>query len=202
VDGVFLEAIQAAREAKGPFVLIIEEINRGNPAQVFGEMLTLLENTKRGRDEGVELAYRRPNEEPTYIPDNLHVIGTMNIADRSLALVDLALRRRFGFAELAPRLGVQWRKWCLAHGLSQPAIDLIEERITALNKEIEISTSLGPQFRVGHSYVTPGASEHVDNAIDWFRRRVLGEIGPLLDEYWYDNPKVARDARKRLLEGI
>jgi 5-methylcytosine-specific restriction protein B len=72
--------------------------------------------------------------------------------------------------------------------------------MTALNKEIETSASLGPQFRIGLSYVTPDVGEQVLNGLEWFRRRVLGEIGPLLDEYWYDNPKVARDARGRLLK--
>jgi 5-methylcytosine-specific restriction protein B len=92
VDGVFLEAIQAAEaEPDLPFVLIIEEINRGNPAQVFGEMLTLLEDSKRQPSEAIELAYRRHEGERIYIPENLYLIGTMNIADRSLALVDLAL---------------------------------------------------------------------------------------------------------------
>jgi 5-methylcytosine-specific restriction protein B len=202
VDGIFLQAIRAAIEDPRPFVLIIEEVNRGNPSQVFGEILTLLENTKRSHDDALELAYRRPGEKPTYIPDNLHLIGTMNIADRSLALVDLALRRRFAFVGLEPRLTLEWQSWCLNHGLDQPTIDLIQERMTKLNQEIEESTSLGPQFRVGHSYVTPDKGEQVADGREWFRRRVLSEIGPLLEEYWYDNPKVAKQARDRLLDGI
>jgi len=111
VDGAFMEAVVAARETSHPYVVVIEEINRGNPAQILGEMLTLLEADKRSPHEALELCYRRKPDERIYIPDNLYVIGTMNIADRSLALVDLALRRRFAFVDLEPRLGQPWRQW-------------------------------------------------------------------------------------------
>ena len=105
-----MQAIDAAAsEPDRPFVLVIEEINRGNPAQIFGEMLTLLEDTKRRPAEAIELAYRR-GDERVYVPKNLYVIGTMNVADRSLAIVDLALRRRFAFVDLEPRSGT-----CLAY---------------------------------------------------------------------------------------
>ena len=99
IDGPFMEAINIAKNSSTPYVVVIEEINRGNPAQIFGEMLTLLEADKRNSDEGLELSYRKSDDERVYIPENLYVIGTMNIADRSLALVDLALRRRFAFIE-------------------------------------------------------------------------------------------------------
>jgi 5-methylcytosine-specific restriction protein B len=112
VDGILMQAIEAAAsEPDRPFVLVIEEINRGNPAQIFGEMLTLLEDTKRRPSEAVELAYRKAVGERVDVPKNLYVIGTMNVADRSLAIVDLALRRRFAFVDLEPRLGPSWRPW-------------------------------------------------------------------------------------------
>src|SRR3546814_1947649 len=108
VGGVFLEAVDASRaERDRPFVVVIEEINRGNPAQIFGEMLTLLEKDKRREDEALELAYRHEQGERIFIPDNLYVIGTMNIADRSLALVDLDLRRRFAFVSLITHLNAR-----------------------------------------------------------------------------------------------
>jgi 5-methylcytosine-specific restriction protein B len=106
VDGILMQAIQAAdSEPDRPFVLVIEEINRGNPAQIFGEMLTLMEVSKRRRSEAIELAYRKEPGERVHVPANLYVIGTMNVADRSLAIVDLALRRRFAFIDLEPRFG-------------------------------------------------------------------------------------------------
>ncbi|WP_155890874.1 AAA family ATPase [Desulfuromonas sp. TF] len=202
VDGVFLEAVQAsASEPDLPFVFIIEEINRGNPAQVFGEMLTLLEDGKRKSEEALELAYPRGMDERIHIPPNLHVIGTMNIADRSLALVDLALRRRFAFITLEPQLGESWSQWCQTQGgLDLDAISLIQERMTELNKEIENDRTLGPQFRVGHSFVTP--LRNISKPRTWFRQVVETEIAPLLEEYWFDAIQKAVEAKGRLLSGL
>jgi 5-methylcytosine-specific restriction protein B len=121
----------------------------------------------------------------------------MNVADRSLAIVDLALRRRFAFVDLKPNLGSAWRSWCLARGLDEAMLSLIESRIGALNLEIASASSLGPQFRIGHSYVTPD-DKIVDGAA-WFRARVETQIGPLLDEYWYDSSERAKEARGKLL---
>lgn len=204
VDGVFLEAIEAARaEADRPFVLVIEEINRGNPAQIFGEMLTLLEKDKRRSEEAIDLAYHRGTEGPVFIPDNLYVIGTMNIADRSLALVDLALRRRFAFVSLQPQLNERWKAWCLEQaGMTAVAAEAIKKAMTTLNAEIEADRSLGAQFRIGHSYVTPSLGEKVGDARAWFRRIVETEIGPLLEEYWFDNLDKARTSTQRLLESF
>lgn len=203
-DGVFLEAIEAARaERDRPFVVIIEEINRGNPAQIFGEMLTLLEKDKRREDEAIELAYHSEAGERVYIPDNLYVLGTMNIADRSLALVDLALRRRFAFVTLETMLNGSWKSWCAKQaGLEEPAVTKIQNLMNELNDEIASDRSLGAQFWIGHSYVTPSAGEKIADPAEWFRQIVETEIGPLLDEYWFDNPDKAASATRKLLEGF
>lgn len=204
VDGLFLEAVEAARaERDRPFVVVIEEINRGNPAQIFGEMLTLLERDKRREDEAIELAYRQKQGERVFIPDNLYVIGTMNIADRSLALVDLALRRRFAFVNLEPRLNDRWKAWCEEQsGIDGESVELIQRLFGELNNEIAGDRSLGPQFRVGHSYVTPAKAEKIDNPREWLRQIVSTEIAPLLEEYWYDNPDRARKLTGRILEAL
>jgi len=203
VDGIMMQAIEAASsEPDRPFVLVIEEINRGNPAQIFGEMLTLLEDSKRRSTEAIELAYRKAPGERVHVPKNLYVIGTMNVADRSLAIVDLALRRRFAFVDLEPKLGEAWRAWCAKRGIEEALCTEIETRIGALNAEITASPSLGPQFRIGHSYVTPEADETIGDGRSWFRARVETEIGPLLDEYWYDNQTKAKEARAKLLAGL
>lgn len=201
-DGVFLKAVQAAiSEPDLPHVFIIEEINRGNPAQVFGEILTLLENSKRRADEAIELAYQNEDEfSRVHIPDNLFVIGTMNIADRSLALVDLALRRRFAFMTLKPQLGESWRDWCQKKGFDNDTISLIEERISTLNDEIKNDRSLGVQYQIGHSYVTP--LDKTYNARGWFRQVIETEIAPLLEEYWFDANHKAQEAKSRLLAGL
>jgi 5-methylcytosine-specific restriction protein B len=200
-DGIFLEAVQAAREQPGhPFVLVIEEINRGNPAQIFGEMLTLLENTKRRSQEAIELAYRRDPAERVYIPDNLYVIGTMNVADRSLALVDLALRRRFAFVSLTPRMDTEWRQWCREKcGLGDDLIAAIQGRLTHVNRMIADDRSLGVQFQLGHSFVTPTERLSADTGWDWFHQAVVTEIEPLLNEYWFDQPAKVDEARALLL---
>lgn len=204
VDGIFLESVQAAAaEPDRPFVLIIEEINRGNPAQIFGEMLTLLESTKRTLEDAIELAYRREQGERVNIPKNLYVIGTMNIADRSLALVDLALRRRFAFINLDPQLNGAWREWCTQRcGLDGEVVNLIEERLVALNREIEEDRSLGGQYRIGHSYVTPMEGGDPIDGHQWFKEVAQTEIIPLLEEYWFDAPEKVLSAREKLLLGL
>jgi 5-methylcytosine-specific restriction protein B len=204
VDGPFVEMMKAA--AKDPtsrYVVVIEEINRGNPAQIFGEMLTLLEVDKRTPNEALELSYKRSDGERVFIPDNLYVIGTMNIADRSLALVDLALRRRFAFIDLEPTFGKPWRDWVQSQcSIDSEILVEIEKRLIALNSEISADTGLGPQFRVGHSYVTPPFGIPISDAREWFRQVVDTEIGPLLDEYWFDALEKSQQARERLLEGF
>ena len=202
VDGPFVEMIKAAeKDPTSRHVVVIEEINRGNPAQIFGEMLTLLEADKRTPNEALELSYKRSDGERLFIPDNLYVIGTMNVADRSLALVDLALRRRFAFIDLEPTLGKPWHDWVQSKcGIDSGTLVEIEKRLLALNSEISADTGLGPQFRVGHSYVTPPFL--ISDAREWFRQVVETEIGPLLDEYWFDALDKSQKARERMLEGF
>ena len=198
-DGVFLQVVEAARfQPDVDHVLIIEEINRGNPAQVLGEILTLIESSKRNKEAAMELAYPRRVGERFYVPENLYVIGTMNVADRSLALVDLALRRRFAFVNLVPGLNAAWEQWCLAKGMDAASIAHIRSEIEALNQEISQDSALGAQFQIGHSYVTP--HEAVADAQAWFAEVVQSEIGPLLHEYWFDAPDRADAAIAKLLQ--
>jgi 5-methylcytosine-specific restriction protein B len=203
-DGIFLEAVQKALDhPERPMVLVVEEINRGNPAQIFGEMLTLLESTKRLPEEAIELAYRKRAGEVVYIPENLYVIGTMNVADRSLALVDLALRRRFAFVTLTPRMEEEWASWCRDRaGLSQDVVSLVQTRMKAVNQTIAEDRALGAQFQLGHSFVTPTQRVPEGQGRAWFRRVVVTEIHPLLAEYWFDQPEKADQARNALLASL
>lgn len=204
-DGVFMEAITSAhKNSDSKFVVVVEEINRGNPAQIFGELLTLLESTKRNRDDALQLCYPDPDghRRPVYIPENLFLIGTMNIADRSLALVDLALRRRFAFVTLEPRLGTQWRTWVVnERNVDSGLVSDIERRITELNESIASDPRLGKQFRIGHSYVTPSSRLIDGGTREWFKQIAETEIGPLLDEYWFDAAAESEKARETLLQG-
>ena len=204
VDGPFLRVIDdATADPSSDYVVVIEEINRGNPAQIFGEMLTLLEADKRTPEEALALSYARTPQERVYIPPNLYVIGTMNLADRSLALVDLALRRRFAFIDLEPTFGGRWRDWVSEkYNIDVEFLSDIERRLTSLNQTIAGDASLGPQFRIGHSVVTPVASSLTDNSREWFRHLVETEIGPLLDEYWFDDSGRSRTEKERLLQGL
>ncbi|MCY4481986.1 MAG: AAA family ATPase [Spirochaetaceae bacterium] len=204
VDGPLLKIITAAQNDRGnKYVVVIEEINRGNPAQIFGEMLTLLEADKRNKDEALALAIPRDDNERVYIPPNVYVIGTMNVADRSLALVDLALRRRFTFVDLEPTFGDPWRTWMREQGgVDEDISRKIEQRMIALNEGISSDQSLGDQFRVGHSYVTTPPGVKIDDPVAWFREVVETEIAPLLREYWFDQTKTADDHQRRLLEGF
>ena len=199
-DGPFIEMIDAAKNNQGSkHVIVIEEINRGNPAQIFGEMLTLLESDKRTPDEALELTYRKHDDERVHIPENLYVIGTMNMADRSLAMVDFALRRRFAFVNMEPALNERWSGWVNEHCDIDPNdLSQIKSKLDSLNQVIADDPNLGPQFRIGHSFVTP--NDKIPD--DWFRQVVETEIGPLLDEYWYDDREKALAQRNNLLSGI
>ena len=202
VDGPFIETIDAAKaDPTSKYVIVIEEINRGNPVQIFGEMLTLLEADKRTPDEALELTYRKHDGERVHIPENLYVIGTMNMADRSLAMVDFALRRRFAFINMEPALNERWSGWVHEQsGIRQETLSQIKSKLDSLNQTIAEDPNLGPQFAIGHSFVTP--NDKIDNADEWFRQVVETEIGPLLDEYWYDNREKAQEEQSRLLSGI
>ncbi|MDE0458460.1 MAG: AAA family ATPase [Chromatiales bacterium] len=186
-DGVFMETLRdASADPSAKFVVVIEEINRGNPAQIFGELLTLLEADKRSPRDAVELCYPDPDgtRRSVHVPENVYVIGTMNIADRSLALVDLALRRRFAFVTLESSLGAAWSNWVVQEcGIDPGLVDELRRRIGTLNNRIAVDNRLGSQFQVGHSYVTPTYRLESGATRDWFRQVVETEIGPLLEEY-------------------
>ncbi len=203
-DGPFLEWVHNAQKYPSKkFIVVIEEINRGNPAQIFGEMLTLLEADKRTPEEALHLSYTKEDDEPVYIPSNLYVIGTMNVADRSLALVDLALRRRFAFVSLKPLYDDNWRNWVHEKkGISTETLNVIQHHMRELNNAISDDSRLGEQFQIGHSYFTPAKGHEVANEKKWYQQVVRTEIAPLLDEYWYDDPETAMKYVDELMSAL
>ena len=189
-DGPFLEVCEAAYgEPDQKFVIIIDEINRGNLSQVFGEMFSLLESDKRGRSHEITPLYRRSAEDRVSVPENVFVIGTMNIADRSLALVDYALRRRFAFITLEPKFKAPaYRDWLIEREMDPPLVDRIITSMTALNEKISADRQLGRAYQIGHSFFCPPGEEFSILGLDWFEEIISTEIRPLVEEYWFDEP--------------
>ena len=196
--GPLLKAVDKANEDETtPHVVVIEEINRGNPAQIFGDMLTLLEADKRNPENALTTLYS-PDGETIFLPKNLYIIGTMNQADRSLAMLDMALRRRFAFITLRPQLNAAWRHFCIEHRkCDESALVDIAQRLNTVNDLISDDFTLGPVYEIGHSFVTP-LRELKDSSyattMSWFDNVIESELKPLLTEYWFDNGSALENA--------
>ena len=191
-NGVFYKAcIQAQNDPDRDYFFIIDEINRGNLSKIFGELLMLIENGYRGKE--IRLAY---NGKPFYVPENLYIIGMMNTADRSLAMIDYALRRRFSFFEMKPGFDTKEFK-AYQDKLNDDTFNKVVDAIKALNITIEQDNSLGCGFCIGHSYFCEKTS--VDKG--WLRNVIDFDIAPMLREYWFDD-KTKADAEIKKLEDI
>lgn len=200
-NGVFHDFCERAREHPGvPHVFIVDEINRGNLAKVFGELMMLIEPDKRRPEWAMPLTYSEPGETKFYVPDNLYLIGMMNTADRSLALVDYALRRRFAFVDIEPAFDTDmFRDYLSSHGVDANLVESIVERFTTLNEQIASDTAnLGPGFRIGHSYFCDFPKEGKPDR-SWYEQVVRGDIEPMLREYYFDNPGKAQQQVDKLL---
>ena len=151
-------------------------------------MFMLIESDKRGPDFALPLTYAQDLNDTFYIPENIYIIGTMNTADRSLAMVDYALRRRFSFYELEPMFtSPKFRKLLENNKIDKLLIEKLIEKMCQLNEKIaEDNRNLGIGYRLGHSYFCPDNSE-IDHDESWYRTIVKTEIEPLLREYWFDD---------------
>ncbi len=200
-DGIFYDFCQRAKnDPDHPHVFIIDEINRGNLSQIFGELLMLIEADKRGPENVLPLVYHKKDEPRFYVPKNLYLIGLMNVADRSLAMVDYALRRRFAFMSLKPQFkGDLFRKWLVDRGMDVDLVSLIVDRMVALNQEIADDTLLGENYQIGHSFFCPKGDKFEGLKRNWYEAIVQTEILPLLREYWFDNAKRADQIAAKLL---
>lgn len=200
-DGVFHEFCQkAAQDPDREYAFIIDEINRGNLSLIFGELLMLIESDKRGPEFAIPLVYRNQDEPRFFIPSNVYLIGLMNVADRSLAMVDYALRRRFAFITLLPQYESHlFQEWLLDRLLPKEIVDLITSRMSALNRAIKEDSLLGENYQIGHSYFCPKGDNFAELDRDWYTDIVETEIAPLLKEYWFDNAKKADESIKNLL---
>ena len=170
------------------YFFIIDEINRGNLSKIFGELLMLIENDKRG--EKLRLLY---SNELFSVPKNVYIIGLMNTADRSLAIIDYALRRRFAFYEIEPGFNSSGFL-ALIDRSDQEKFGRLIQRIKELNEIISKDESLGDGFRIGHSYFCKD-DEITDS---WIASVINFEILPLLKEYWFDEKSKVDEWIKKL----
>ena len=198
--GVFYNFCERCKkDPDKPYFFIIDEINRGNLSKIFGELLMLIETDKRGEDNKLELVY---GGTPFYIPENLHIIGMMNTADRSLAMIDHALRRRFSFYtmdtafENADKNGFSE----YIENIDCRLYHTVAAKIKELNYAICKDSSLGRGFEIGHSYFAPEDISVIDN--EWVHNVVEYEIIPLIEEYWFDDDKKAADWKKELYQAL
>lgn len=176
---------KADDDSDNDYFFIIDEINRGNLSKIFGELFMLIENDKRGPKNKLQLLYSR---ELFYVPGNVYLIGMMNTADRSLAMLDYALRRRFAFFELKPAFSTdKFREY--REELDSPRLDKLISCVERLNDAIAKDETLGEGFRIGHSYfcnLTPDEAEgpKLSQVVEY-------ELAPMLKEYWFDEPTKA-----------
>ncbi len=178
--GTFYKFCKKAQEDdENDYFFIIDEINRGNLSKIFGELFMLIENDKRGEKNKIQLLY---SDESFFIPKNVHIIGLMNTADRSLAMMDYALRRRFAFFDLKPGFNSNGFK-DYQRELSDETFDNLIEVIIELNQEIKDDETLGEGFRIGHSFLCNIKQDEVIEKINYL---IEYEFIPLLKEYWFD----------------
>lgn len=190
--GIFYQFCQkAANQPDKDFFFIIDEINRGNMSKIFGELLMLIERDYRGTK--ATLAY---NGLSFSVPRNLYIIGMMNTADRSLAMIDYALRRRFSFFEVEPGFDSEgFIKY--QNSLNNETLNELVSKVKELNREIAMDKSLGKGFCIGHSYFC-GKNVCTD---EWLHSIVDYDILPMLSEYWFDEPnKLQR--WENILQGV
>lgn len=191
VKGAFYSFCKkAADDEENDYFFIIDEINRGNLSKIFGELFMLIESDKRGNE--LQLLY---SHELFSVPANVHIIGMMNTADRSLAMLDYALRRRFAFVELRPAFDSDgFREYC--SGLDNSRFEALVSEVVSLNKVIAEDESLGDGFCIGHSYFCNMKPENCTDAT--LASIVEYELIPMLKEYWFDEPGKVREWADRL----
>lgn len=200
-NGIFYDFCRRAqRDKDNKYFFIIDEINRGNLSKIFGELMMLIEKDKRGEEFSMPLTYSKTEDEKFYIPGNLYLIGTMNTADKSLAMVDYALRRRFCFSFLEPKFDEKFRDYLKESGVRVGLIDKIINKVAELNKIIKEDTkNLGKGYMIGHSYFCPDNNDYeYDEA--WYKSVINNEIKPLLEEYWFDDEEKAKQEINKLMD--
>ena len=183
---------KASDDKENDYFFIIDEINRGNLSKIFGELFMLIEADKRGND--IQLLY---SSDKFSVPKNVYIIGMMNTADRSLAMIDYALRRRFAFFEMKPAFESEgFREY--QYGLENDKFNKLIDCVISLNQRIADDESLGEGFCIGHSYFCDIEDIKENTLTDI----VEFEIIPLLKEYWFDEPSKVKEWSDRLRSAV
>ena len=178
---------KAEVDSENKYFFIIDEINRGNLSKIFGELFMLIENDKRGSRNKLQLLY---SDEMFYVPENVYIIGMMNTADRSLAMMDYALRRRFAFFDLKPGFTTEGFR-AYRDKLDNKKFEALIRCVQNLNEKIAADESLGEGFCIGHSYFCN--MEPADVTDDKLQGIVEYELIPMLKEYWFDEPMKVKE---------
>lgn len=197
-NGIFYRfCVDAMKNPNKKFFFVIDEINRGNLSKIFGELMLLIESDKRGKEFAIPLTYSEATEEKFYIPENVYIIGTMNTADRSLSVVDYALRRRFSFFDLKPEFeSKKFQQHLSSLEVDKKLIQEITQKLSQLNQEIgSDKKNLGTGFTIGHSFFCHPTNDHSD----WYKSVIENEIVALLREYWFDDEEKVNQEMLKLV---
>lgn len=193
--GAFYNFCKTAEEDRdNDYFFIIDEINRGNLSKIFGELFMLIESDKRGIP--LQLLY---SNEKFAVPEKVHIIGMMNTADRSLAMLDYALRRRFAFFDMTPGFDSEGFR-AYQDSLDSLPFNRLIDCVRSLNEAIATDDSLGEGFCIGHSYFCGMTAEAVDTQV--LSAIVEYELIPLLKEYWFDEPQNVRNWTDKLRSAV
>lgn len=187
-NGIFYNFCEKAKKhPEDAFVFIIDEINRGNLSKIFGELMMLIEYDKRSPRYALKLTYSEADSPHFYVPENVYLIGCMNTSDRSIAIVDYALRRRFAFCDVEPEFGDTFRNY-LGTALSKSFVDELCKKVNRVNDIIRTSSSLGKGLEIGHSYFCQLSS--IDDEQEWWQSICKYELFPYLREICFDNEEL------------
>ena len=165
-------------------MFIIDEINRGNLSKIFGELMMLIEADKRSKKYAIKLTYSEEEDDRFYVPSNVYIIGCMNTADRSLAIVDYALRRRFAFCQIQPEFNDTFQEF-LSAKIGKENVGKIIKRIKQVNDMIQATPTLGRGLEIGHSYFCQ--SEEIQDFTTWWADLCDYELFPYIQEICFDN---------------
>lgn len=195
-DGVFYEfCLKALTAPHEKFIFIIDEINRGNISKILGELMMLIEANKRSPKCAIKLTYTDPDGEKFYVPDNVYILGCMNTADRSLAIVDYALRRRFAFFPIEPEFDQTFSNYLLQK-FDQTFVNEVCRRLKAVNARIQQETSLGSGMEIGHSYFCDLTGS--DDKMKWWQDICKYDLFPYIREICFDDNDLANDLCEQL----